>query len=89
LYGKRGFGAWADGASYFQAHGHRPDGRNWPGHCTVNCTNDDAVYSFHSGGAQFLFADGSVKFLSEDLDLFVLFAIFTRANGEVLSPTGF
>ncbi|WP_339907368.1 DUF1559 domain-containing protein [Symmachiella dynata] len=85
MYGNRGFGAWADGAPYFQAHGHQPDGRNWPGPCTINCTNDDAVYSFHNGGAQFLFADGQVRFLSEQLDLFVLLAIFTRANGEVIS----
>lgn len=86
MYGNRGFGAWADGAPYFQAHGHEADGRNWPGPCTVNCTNDDAVYSFHEGGAHFLFADGQVQFLSEDLDLFVLFALFTRANGEVITP---
>ena len=85
MYGKRGFGAWADGAPYFQAHGHQPDGRNWPGPCTVNCTNDDAVYSFHDGVAQFLFADGRVCFRSEHLDLFVRLAIFTRANGEVIS----
>jgi len=84
MYGDRGFGAWADAAPYFQGRGHQPNGRDWPGPCTINCTNDDAVYSFHPGGANILFADGRVRFCSEGLDLFVLLAAITRANGEVI-----
>jgi prepilin-type processing-associated H-X9-DG protein len=42
-------------------------------------------WSLHSGGANFLFADGSVHFLSYQADT-VLPALATRAGGEVVSP---
>ena len=32
---------------------------------TINCNNGNEVFSFHSGGANFLFGDGSVHFFSE------------------------
>ncbi|HZT82684.1 MAG TPA: DUF1559 domain-containing protein [Gemmataceae bacterium] len=41
-------------------------------------------WSLHSGGAQFLLADGSVHFLSYDADP-VLPALATRAGGEVVA----
>ncbi|MCA9207693.1 MAG: DUF1559 domain-containing protein [Planctomycetales bacterium] len=84
MYRQRGFGAWADAAPYIQGHGQQPNGRDWPGPCTINCTNDDAIYSFHPDGANFLFADGAVRYMSDNLDLFVLLAAITRANGEVI-----
>ena len=30
----------------------------------VNCTSNDEIYSFHAAGANVLFVDGSVHFLS-------------------------
>ncbi|AWM36465.1 putative major pilin subunit [Gemmata obscuriglobus] len=40
--------------------------------------------SGHSGGANFLFADGSVKFLRDSLDAGIFSALGTRTGGEVI-----
>ncbi|MCA1684681.1 MAG: DUF1559 domain-containing protein, partial [Planctomycetia bacterium] len=42
-------------------------------------------HSLHSGGANFVFADGSVKFVKDSIDLNTYRALGTRANGEVIS----
>ena len=49
----------------------------------------DQFWSRHPGGAQFCFADGSVRFLKEKRPLFLLQAMATRAGGEVLSADQF
>lgn len=41
--------------------------------------------SQHTGGAQFALVDGSVRFVSENVDLNVLRSLSTRAKGEVVS----
>jgi prepilin-type N-terminal cleavage/methylation domain-containing protein/prepilin-type processing-associated H-X9-DG protein len=53
------------------------------GTCSMNCTNHGEVYSFHTGGAQTVFADGSVHFLRETMSIRVLARLITRAGGEV------
>ena len=40
--------------------------------------------SYHVGGAQYTLADGSVKFISENIDLGVYRALGTRGGGEVI-----
>jgi prepilin-type N-terminal cleavage/methylation domain-containing protein/prepilin-type processing-associated H-X9-DG protein len=45
--------------------------------------------SFHSGGANFAFADGSVRYLSNSTNLVVLQYLSTRAGGEVIDATQF
>ncbi len=53
------------------------------GNCFMNCTNDSELYSFHVGGAQFLFADSSVHFLSQSIDGRTFVALLTRALGDI------
>jgi prepilin-type processing-associated H-X9-DG protein len=52
----------------------------------INASNESGYlyYSFHTGGASFCFADGSVRFLTESIDLFTLASLTTRRGGEVV-----
>jgi prepilin-type processing-associated H-X9-DG protein len=80
-------GPWASSANPVVIMGASSDGTILPGPCALNCTNNRQPYSFHAGGANFLFADGSVHFLKAVIDIRVLAALATRAGGEVL-PSG-
>src|SRR5438094_828424 len=76
------------------------DGTTSPGPCAINCANGEqivaypdpvygvqgngAVYSFHPGGANHAFADGSVHFIQENIDIRVYARLVTRASGEQL-----
>jgi prepilin-type N-terminal cleavage/methylation domain-containing protein len=53
------------------------------GNCLMNCTNDSEIYSFHSGGAQFILADGSVRFLNQNLSPATLTALVTRNKKDI------
>lgn len=55
------------------------------GGCAINCTNlrGQGFHSFHTGGGQFVNADGSVHFNSESVDPYVFAARITSAKGEV------
>jgi prepilin-type processing-associated H-X9-DG protein len=50
----------------------------------VNCSNDGEIYAFHTGGANYMRADGSVSFMKDNITLGLLAAIITRSGGEVL-----
>jgi prepilin-type N-terminal cleavage/methylation domain-containing protein/prepilin-type processing-associated H-X9-DG protein len=45
--------------------------------------------SLHPGGANFLFADGSVHFLKSSINIQTYWALGTRANGEVISADSY
>lgn len=79
---------WGPWASYqvfqfnqFGSDGITKDGPGGP--CTINCNNSMGVYAFHTGGANAVFADGSVRFLKQTLHPDILFAIVTCNGGEV------
>ena len=57
------------------------------GPCAVNCSNarGAGLYSFHTGGAHALLADGSVRFLNASLDAFVIAGLITRERGEIIT----
>jgi prepilin-type processing-associated H-X9-DG protein len=50
----------------------------------MNCTNDSEMYSFHTGGVQTVMADGSVRFLSENMSAQTLVGIITLNGGEIV-----
>ena len=78
--------------------GSTADGTTYPGPAGINATNGqllngypDAyygtdgtgqIYAFHTGGANALIADGSVRFLRSSTDIRVLAALVSRNGGE-------
>ncbi len=50
----------------------------------LNGTRDDSFASQHVGGAQFLFADGSVSFVSENIDMVTFGKLADKADGGVV-----
>ncbi|MBN2292394.1 MAG: DUF1559 domain-containing protein [Pirellulales bacterium] len=67
---------WADPAFGFGINDYC--GRLW------NCNNHEEIYSFHPGGCNFLFADGSVQFLTDEMDVATFCMYYTKAGGEVI-----
>jgi prepilin-type N-terminal cleavage/methylation domain-containing protein/prepilin-type processing-associated H-X9-DG protein len=65
------------------------------GPCTINCRNvvgtynHGGIYSFHPGGANASFLDGSVRFLREGISPEVLFALTSRSGGEAVTAEDF
>ena len=82
-------GPWAHTHNHIEARGHSTDGTTNPGSCTVNCSNADGIYGFHTGGANVVMMDGSVRFVTLGLNNFVLYAVATPSTGEVLNGSDF
>lgn len=53
----------------------------------INGGAEEAAGSWHPGGAHFLLGDGSVRFLSENMDMRIYRGISTRAEGEAVDFT--
>ena len=52
---------------------------------TTNCGPNDEPFSLHTGGCHALLCDGSVKFLSENMDVQVIRRLCDPADGEPVS----
>jgi prepilin-type processing-associated H-X9-DG protein len=80
-----GEGGWADATSAGSSlWGSSSDGTSAPGSCGINCSNDYGLFGFHSTGCNILLADGSVRFLSQSIDIGTLCALITRQGGETI-----
>jgi len=92
-------GAWVDPfGGNWEVTGRPYDGgtgATWNGPCFMNCSNaktnphralQDAagLYSWHSGGAQVVLGDGSVRFLSENMSGITFATLVARADGKVI-----
>jgi prepilin-type N-terminal cleavage/methylation domain-containing protein/prepilin-type processing-associated H-X9-DG protein len=76
---------WANPDNEFIVHTYDRNGQNaGEGSCAVNCTNENELYSFHPGGVNNLFCDGSVRFMSQNTTPRVVCRLVTRAAGEVV-----
>ena len=75
---------WANPLNQWAIDGYDFTGTVQGGGCFLNCSNDDETYSFHSGGVNFVFCDGSVRFVKQSVSTFAMAAMVTRAGGEVL-----
>jgi prepilin-type N-terminal cleavage/methylation domain-containing protein/prepilin-type processing-associated H-X9-DG protein len=64
--------------------GNGPPGCNWI--TTNNCGPNDEIFSFHSGGALAVFADGHVALLRDGLDARVCPTLVPAAGGETPPP---
>jgi prepilin-type N-terminal cleavage/methylation domain-containing protein/prepilin-type processing-associated H-X9-DG protein len=66
-------------------------------HCSVTSAATNTIFnpgawgltSYHSGGANVLIADGSVKFLKDSVSPTVVWALGSRAQGEIVSADSF
>jgi prepilin-type processing-associated H-X9-DG protein len=57
------------------------------GFCVINCVNIANIFSFHPGGANALFADGHVQFMSANLDAYVAVLLTCTKDGQVIDAS--
>ncbi len=82
-------GPWADPLNAAPLNGFEHNGLKCPGPCPFNCTNNNEGFAFHPSGMNASFADGSVQFLSDTMDIAVYAALLTREGGEVIPADAF
>jgi prepilin-type processing-associated H-X9-DG protein len=75
---------WPNGTSF---DGNPVNGSVPVGTCLINCSNIQSrgFFSFHSGGCNFILADGSVRFFSQTTPSRTLAFMITSQRGEVVS----
>jgi prepilin-type N-terminal cleavage/methylation domain-containing protein len=75
------FSPWA-GNTAMALNSYTTDGLTQKGPCMMNCTNQFQPYSFHPGGCMFGIADGSVRFLRDNIDGDTFRALGSPAGDE-------
>jgi len=73
---------WANYLNWYAVHDHCGDS-------FFNCNNNEEIYSFHNGGAFFGFGDGSVHFISIDINPDVFVSLFTRDSNDIVNDVPF
>ncbi len=63
---------------------HRINEKSWGAVGIGSCAPNQPIQSVHPGGAQALFADGSVHFLSEMVEIQTLYNLANRDDGNVV-----
>ena len=78
---------WADADNRITVTGTNADGSaNANGTSCMNVSNQSGdIYSFHSGGANVCFVDGSVRFIRDSIPIATLAALVTKGGGEIVS----
>jgi prepilin-type N-terminal cleavage/methylation domain-containing protein/prepilin-type processing-associated H-X9-DG protein len=61
------------------------DGPNGCWRLVNNCGPNDEIFSFHTGGANIVFCDGHVQFISDSVDPVTMAQLVSRSGGEVIS----
>lgn len=74
-------GGWGHHESFYGLSGAVDGTVDEPGECVINCHNERETYAFHPGGANHVFADGSVHFIAESV-LARTYAALVTAAGE-------
>jgi prepilin-type N-terminal cleavage/methylation domain-containing protein/prepilin-type processing-associated H-X9-DG protein len=74
---------WADDGVY-ALWGNSPTATGCGPTTIMNCDNFAEIYSFHAGGANILFGDGSVALISEDTDVDTFVSLITRAAEDIV-----
>lgn len=72
---------WADRASSYVIHDECYGGQ------MMNCHNSSEMFSFHPSGCVFPFADGSVRFVENEVEPAIFLALLTPDGGEVIDES--
>jgi prepilin-type N-terminal cleavage/methylation domain-containing protein/prepilin-type processing-associated H-X9-DG protein len=83
---------WADSDNRITVTGTDATGKGsiGSGPCAMNCNNlAGDIYSFHTGGANVAFADGSVRLIRDGVSIVTLAQLVTKGGGEVVDPSSY
>ncbi|HEX4415573.1 MAG TPA: DUF1559 domain-containing protein [Lacipirellulaceae bacterium] len=70
--------SWGDYTNWYEIH-------NLCGTAMQNCNNNEENYSFHNGGCMYGMGDGSVRFVTDDINPEIYVSYCTRDGGDVIN----